>query len=401
MKVKVYKFGGTSLDGKRKIKSAVSVCVSEINRGYKLVCVVSAIGKTTDKLYDLVQGINPGVTVDESIRIVGLGEIISARVIGYALKKEGIKSMIIEPNSKEWPIFLKGDGSINKRRTEQQIKRYFPEIFKNVDSIVVPGFIALREDGDWGTLGRGGSDTTAFVLGKYVEADEIIMVKDVDGVYTADPNIIPDAKKLKYINADDLSTLSSFGSEVIHYDALPFKGKKQKVKIIHHSFGDLSYEGTVIDGKVSRKLFLLDDKLSLITVFKKDITSKKELIEELTQKIFGISKIFGMTLGIDYLGFYIPTDMSRKVINELAKVSSHKKIRIVEKKEIALLIMRRESPVNLPGMINYLLTPLANKKLNIVEVITIGREILLFIRWEDRGKAMQALKKGKINDSRE
>ncbi|MCK4584560.1 aspartate kinase, partial [candidate division WOR-3 bacterium] len=393
MKLKVYKFGGTSLEGKKKIKSAVSACISEIKGGSKLVCVVSAMGKTTDKLYNLVLGIDPDVTIEESMGIVGMGEIISARIFDYSLKKEGAKSMLLEPYSKEWPLFLKKDGSINRSRTEKNIKKYFPEFFKNFDSIVVPGFIALKKNGDWGSLGRGGSDTTAFILGKYLGAEEIVIVKDVNGVYTADPTILPNAKQLKYISADDLSTLSSFGAQVIHSDALSFKGKTQKVRIIHHSFGDLAYEGTIIDGKVTRKLFILEDKLSLISIYKKDITGDKGLIKNLTSRIFGITKVFGTTLGIDYLGFYVPTDTSRKVLEKLGNISSQKELRIVERRDIALLIMRRESPVNLPGMLNYLLTPLAKKQLNIVEVITIGREILLFIRWEDRKKAMQALKR--------
>lgn len=395
MRLKVYKFGGTSLQGNKRIKNAVSACVDEIKGGSKLVCVVSAIGKTTDELYNLVQEINPDVTLDESMGIIGLGEIISARVFNYSLKKEGIKSMQLEPSSKAWPLFLDKDNNIDRDLTEKRIKEFFPELLNDFDSVVVPGFIALKKNGDWGTLGRGGSDTTAFILGKYLEAEEIIIVKDVNGIYTADPAILPDARRLKYISADELSTLSSFGAKVIHSDALSFKDKAQKVRIIHHSFGDLVYEGTVIDGKVERKLFLLEDELSLISICKKDLAGDRELVKIITNEAIQMTKVFGTTLGIDYLGFYVPSQMSHKVIEKLGMISSQRELNIVERKDVALLIMRRETPVNLPGMINYLLTPLAEKQVNIVEVVTIGREILLFIKWEDREKAMQALKGGK------
>lgn len=398
MKLKVYKFGGACLEGKKRITNAVSACISEIKNGSKLVTVVSAMGKTTDELYKLVQEIDPGVTLEDSMKIVGMGEIISARIFNYSLKKAGIKSVVLEPQSEKWPLFLKKDGNLNKSLTEKKIKRFLPEFLKDFDSVVVPGFIALKKNGDWGTLGRGGSDTTAFILGKYLCAHEIVIVKDVNGIYTADPAILSEARQLKYISAEDLSTISSFGAKVIHSDALSFKRKNQKVRIIHHSFGDLSYEGTVIDGEVTRKLFLLETQLSMISVYKKDITGDRKLIQNLTRKILETTKVFGTTLGIDYLGFYVTSNKSHRVMEKLEKISLEKELNIVERKNVALLIMRRESPVNLPGMINYLLEPLAKKQLNIIEVITIGREILLFIGWEDRMKAMQALKRGKVKE---
>jgi len=393
MKLKVYKFGGTSLEGAERIKSAVSAAISEVKRGTKLICVVSAMGKTTDELFNLIQKIDPDVRVEQVMGIIGMGEIISARVFNYSLKRKGIKTQLVEPYSDEWPIYLKKDGSINKSRTERNVKNLFLHFFDNVDAVVVPGFVALKGNEEWGTLGRGGSDTTAFILGKYLNAEEVVIVTDVDGVYTADPKILLKARHLKYIDADELSTLSAFGAKVIHSDALSFKTVNQKVKIIHHSFGELVYEGTVIDGKVNRKLFLLGTKLSLISVCKKDMTGSQKLIKSLINTLLKMTKVFGLTLGIDYLGFYVPSNQSSKIIKKIGEIQNDKDFNVVERDNIALLVMSRESSVNLPGMINYLLTPLAKKRINIVEVITIGREILVFIKWEDRIKAMQVLKR--------
>ncbi len=394
MQVKVYKFGGASLRDKSKIMLAVSACVSEVKSGTKIVCVVSAMGSTTDQLFSLIQNLDPETTVDKSMEILGMGEMISARILNYMLKIAEVRSMILEPGAKKWPLILKTDGSLNRSQTKSRIERNFPGFFRDFDCIVVPGFIAVKKSGEWGTLGRGGSDTTAFVLGKYLKAVEVVMVKDVDGIYAVDPSIFPKAKHLRLISADSLSTMSSFGANVIHSDALSYKKKGQKAKIVHHSFGNLEYEGTVIDGKVGRKLFLLDQELSLISICKKDITGNRKLIKKLTCMVLETSNVFGTTLGIEYLGFYVPDEKSQKVIKKLANVSKKFGLSIIETKNVALLIMKRESPVNLPGMINYLLSPLAKKHLNVVEVISIGREILLFIRWKDRIKAMQALRRG-------
>lgn len=396
MIIKVFKFGGTSLGDAKLIDNAVSASRAEIERGSKVISVVSAMGNMTDRLYNIVQGIDRGATVEDSMEVVGMGEIISGRIFNYLMNQKGIKSKLIEPFAEEWPIVLNDNSQLDKNSTKERVTKYFPEYFESYDSIVVPGFIALRTDKKWGTLGRGGSDTTAFILGRYTEAEEVIIVTDVEGVYTADPSVYGDAEHIKYIDADDLSTMSSFGSQVIHSDALSFKGSKQKARIIHHSFGDVAYEGTVIDGTATRKLFLLEDKLSLITIYKKDITGGKKLVKELSNIIYGLSKVFGVTLGIDYLGFYVPFDISKDIVIRLGKISQDRGFNIAEKGNIALLIMRRESPANLPGMINYLLTPLAEEKLNVVEVISIGREILIFVRWDDREKAMDILKKHNV-----
>jgi aspartate kinase len=393
MRIKVFKFGGTSLGNAKMIDNAVSASMAEIRKGSKVISVVSAMGKMTDRLYNIVQEIDKGVTVEDSMEVLGMGEIISGRIFNYLMKQKGIKSKLVEPFAEDWPIVLDDHSQLDKSKTDRKVKKYFPKIFERYDSIVVPGFIALQKNRKWGTLGRGGSDTTAFILGRYIGAEEVIIVTDVDGVYSADPSVYGDAKHINYIDADDLSTMSSFGSQVIHSDALSFKGSEQKARIIHHSFGNLAYEGTVIDGTATRKLFLLEDRLSLITIYKKDITGSKKLVKKLSDLIYGLSKVFGVTLGIDYLGFYIPFDISKDVVRRLGKISQERGFNIAEKRDIALLIMRRESPVNLPGMINYLLTPLAEKKLNIVEVISIGREILIFVRWGDRENAMKILKR--------
>jgi aspartate kinase len=393
MSIKVYKFGGSSLEGRGRILSAATACINETENRGKVICVVSALGKSTDRLYSLVKEINPAVTVEQSMPVVGMGEIISSRLITYALLERGAKAMSLEPFSKEWPILLKKSGSLSKRGTRKAIKTSLPSLLDAYDVIVIPGFIGVKPDGTWGTLGRGGSDTTAFIIAKYIDAEEIIMVKDVDGIFTADPSVVPEAKQLKYIDADELFTMSAFGAGVLHADALSYKGKKQRVKIIHHSFGNLAYGGTVVDGTVERELYLLEEKLNLISFYKKDIAGEREVVEALTGSVMRKSKVFGTTLGIDYLGFYIPSDASRAIIASAGKIAVRNQIKLIERKGIALLIMRRESPVNLPGMITYLLTPLSRAQINVVEVITIGREILVFTNWRDRLEAMDILKK--------
>ncbi len=394
MPTKIYKFGGTSLGDAEKMVSAANALVCGVTRDEKIICVVSAMGKTTDELYAVVRKMDPRTSISASISVVGMGEIISARMLGYALKQAGVNVMCLEPFSGKWPILLKRDGSLSKRRTAKAVKEHLPSLLRRHDVIVVPGFIGVKPGGTWGTLGRGGSDTTAFIIGKYIKADEIIIVKDVNGIYDADPSIVPDAKQLQYIDADELSTMSALGAGVLHADALSYKGKGQKVKIIHHSFGDLAYGGTVVDGTVERSLYLLDEKLDLISFCKKDIAGERKLIGQLTKRIMEQTRVFGTTLGIDYLGFYVPSEASRRALASASRISMEHSIKLIERKDIALLIMRRESPVNLPGMIAYLLTPLSKEKVNVVEVITIGREILVFTQWKDRVRAMNILKRG-------
>ncbi len=378
--MKVVKFGGTSLGDIERVNTAINSVIEYSKKNEKIIVVVSAMDDDTDILLSLIKGVG----AREEPEFISLGEIKSARLFYYGLLSKGVKTQLIEPYSPYWPLFVK-DMEIIEPSMESALK--ILEDFKDIQVFVFPGFIAIDDKGKLITLGRGGSDTSAFMLGKLFNADEVIIVTDVEGVFNTDPNLFP-AEKIKEISADKLMTLSSFGARVMHEEALRFKDKNQKSKIIHYKFGNLEYEGTGIFGEVKREIFLFKGDVSLITLHKEDLISN---IWDIYDIIKG-SKIFSIITGVDFIGLYIPTKDLKSMIEKIMKSI---KLEITSKDGISMIVLRKEVPVDRPGLISSILEELRKENISIVEISSIGREIQIFVKKEDSEKVLKILRKEK------
>ncbi len=378
--MKVVKFGGTSLGNIERVNNAIDSVTHLAKKGEKLIVVVSAMDDETDNLISYIRGVG----CKEEPDFITLGEIKSARLFYYGLLSRGINCKIIEPNSPYWPIYVK-DMDIMEEVGKEMVSRIMED--RDFQVIVFPGFVALNEERNIITLGRGGSDTSAFILGKLFNAEEVIIVTDVEGVYNTDPNLFP-SEKISNISADKLMTLSSFGARVMHESALRFKSEFQKSKVIHYKFGDLEYEGTGIFGEVKREIFLFKEDVSLLTLHKEDIISN---IWDYYDLIKG-TKVFSLITGVDFIGFYVPTQDVKNLIN---KIMEKEKIEITCKNGISMIVLRREVPVDRPGLISSVLEELKKENISIVEVSSIGREIQLFVKKEDAEDVLKILRKEK------
>jgi len=191
MGIIVAKFGGTSIGDGEKIKKAAESVVKEYMRGLKVVVVVSAIDKTTDDILNIVdKSIGDSVTEKQLADIISMGEITSVRVFSSTIESLGVKSEYLDPHMDNWPVTTNSDylnAKINFKATEENSE----EIIKLLDQGIIPvlcGFLGKDGEGNVTTLGRGGSDITAFLLGHCLQADEVIIVTDVGGVMSTDPN---------------------------------------------------------------------------------------------------------------------------------------------------------------------------------------------------------------------
>uniref|UniRef100_A0A7C4U7W7 Aspartate kinase n=1 Tax=candidate division WOR-3 bacterium TaxID=2052148 RepID=A0A7C4U7W7_UNCW3 len=377
--MKVVKFGGTSLGNSERFNLAIDSVSSLVKKNEKVIVVVSAMGDETDELISLIKGVG----WKEEPEFLSLGEIKSARLFYFGIKSRGIDGVVIEPSSPYWPLFIK-DMEIIEDIAFKKVSSILNDL-KDKSVFIFPGFIAIDESGKIITLGRGGSDTSAFMLGKLFNADEVIIVTDVEGVYNLDPNLFP-AEKIKEISADKLMTLSSFGAKVMHEEALRFKDKNQKSKIIHYKFGDLEYEGTGIFGEVKRDIFLFKDDVSLITIHKEGIIS--DLWDLL--KILNGTRIFSIITGVDFLGIYIPSNELKETIEKMLVIKS---VDITYKNGISIVVLRKEVPVDRPGLVSSILEELKKANISIVEISSIGREIQIFVKKEDTENVLSILRK--------
>ena len=200
MALLVAKFGGSSVASLDKIKH-IAGRIKEL--GHQMVIVVSAMGDTTDELIELAAKIGEGLSPREMDMLLATGEQQSAALTALTLQSMGCQAISLTG----WQAGIKSDASHSKARisgiSNERIKKELDE--GNV--VVIAGFQGLSPDGDITTLGRGGSDTTAVALAASIKAERCLIFTDVDGVYTADPRIVPEAAKLNQISYEECSTM--------------------------------------------------------------------------------------------------------------------------------------------------------------------------------------------------
>ncbi|MBC1423712.1 aspartate kinase [Listeria seeligeri] len=217
MKIIVQKFGGTSVQNEKIRLMAFNHIKHALNDGYKVVVVVSAIGRygdpyATDTLLELIGAKETKLTAREQDTLLSVGETISASVFSNMLKEANIKA---EAFSGGQAGIITSNDHLNAKITEVDTTRLH-QALESLDVAVVAGFQGMAENGDITTLGRGGSDTSAAALGVSLQADYIDIFTDVDGMMTADPRIVEHARSLPKVSYNEVSNMAYQGAKVIH-----------------------------------------------------------------------------------------------------------------------------------------------------------------------------------------
>ncbi|WP_449240773.1 aspartate kinase [Desulfoscipio gibsoniae] len=208
----VQKFGGTSVGDASRIKNVARRVVEQYRQGNQIVVVVSAMGDSTDDLIDLSRQITDSPSPREMDMLLSTGEQVSIALLAMAIKNLGVEAVSLTGPQ----AGIKTDVYYSKSRiTAVDNTRMRAELAKG-KILIVAGFQGLNEYGDITTLGRGGSDTTAVVLSAALQADLCEIFTDVDGVYTTDPRVVPEACKLDTITYDEMLELAHLGAAVLH-----------------------------------------------------------------------------------------------------------------------------------------------------------------------------------------
>jgi len=245
MAIVVQKYGGSSVADADKIRNVARRAIAAQEKGNQVVVVVSAMGKTTDNLIKLASQVTDEPDERELDFLLSTGEIVSCSLLAMALKAMDGKAISLSGAQ----AGIKTDGVYSRARilgiNPQRIHR---ELDKG-RIVIVAGFQGISKDMDITTLGRGGSDTTAVALAIALGADRCEIYTDVDGVYTADPKLVPEARKLDEIGYEEMLELASVGSKVMHSRAVEL-GEVYKMPIlVASSFSD--NPGTLIHGGAS------------------------------------------------------------------------------------------------------------------------------------------------------
>lgn len=397
----VVKFGGTSVQDAVRIKKAAQSIIQQAKKGYETVVVVSAMGNTTDTLTSLLKNSAKDCIEDRDYAdFVSMGERISARILSATIKSMGFSSKYFDPADDNFPIIT--DSNFNQAKilspeSKEKCQKIIEPLLKKGIIPVVCGFLGKNcEDGSITTLGRGGSDITAFALGNFLQADEVIIVTDAVGVLSADPRIIKKPVTLKEISVEEMGILAEGGAKVLHPQALKYKTDQMKAKIIHFQNGDLGTEGTEITGAFKSKLTLFKEKLTMLTILGSEIFDTPGLLKKIISPISDNHiSLYGVSIGTKHIGIYVMQNYAQKSYDLIHPVviEDERLKSVTLKKDIALIIVRSRDFIETPGIIQQITQPLANKDINIIEMNTIKTDILIFLDWKDREFAFQIINK--------
>lgn len=245
----VQKYGGTSVANPERIKAVVSRVAKYKRDGHDVVVVVSAMSGETNKLISLAEEMMPHPDNRELDVIVSSGEQVTSGLTALGLINEGFKAKSYAGHQ----IKIKTDKAYSKARILKIDDEKIHDDLKNDYVVVVAGFQGVDNDGNITTLGRGGSDTTAVALAAALKADECQIYTDVDGIYTTDPRVVADARKLKSITFEEMLELASLGSKVLQTRSVECAGKF-KVKLRVLSSFETDGEGTIITFEEDEKM---------------------------------------------------------------------------------------------------------------------------------------------------
>jgi len=382
----VAKFGGTSLGSGDRIDRAADSIAGAVEAGHEIAVVASAMGSTTD---DLLEDITFETDDIDRAEIVSMGERTSVRMLKAALSVRDIDAIFLEPGDDDWPVITNELGEVDVEETRPRAAALADRLDGGVP--VIPGFLAEDHDGTVTTLGRGGSDTSAVMLGNYMDADEVVIITDVEGVMTGDPRVVEGARNVGEITVDELRNLSFRGAEVVAPSALSYKDEHLGVRVVHYQHGDLLSGGTRIEGQFESLIDMRETPLSCLTVAGRALRNRHGILSDLAtglqQEAINVDAVAS---GMDSVTFYVDrevADRAEAVLHETVVSDETLSSVTVDDPVAAIRVTGGELP-NQPGVIQTIIAPLADAGINIIDLITSATSVAVFVDWDDREAAL-------------
>ncbi|MGM9512837.1 aspartate kinase [Roseateles sp. DB2] len=221
----VHKYGGTSMGSTDRIRNVAKRVAKWARAGHQMVVVPSAMSGETNRLLGLAKELSPASSSPALMReldmIAATGEQVSVGLLAIALQAEGLEAV----SYTGWQVPVATDSSYTKARIESIDDKRVRADLAAGKVVVITGFQGIDERNNITTLGRGGSDTSAVAIAAAMKADECLIYTDVDGVYTTDPRVVPEARRLKSISFEEMLEMASLGSKVLQIRSVEFAGK--------------------------------------------------------------------------------------------------------------------------------------------------------------------------------
>lgn len=397
MKIIVQKYGGTSVENIEKIKKVAKKVIAKKEEGFQMVVVVSAMGKTTDALIDLSKEISSNPSKRDLDMLLSTGEQVSISLLSMAFQEYGYESISLTG----FQAGIKTKGPYNKNKISDIDINKIKDNLEKGKIVVVAGFQGINEEGDITTLGRGGSDTTAVALSAKLNSLCCIYT-DVEGIYSVDPRIYKDAKKLASISYEEMMEMASLGAGVMETRAVEI-GCKYKVPIyVASSSKDIG--GTYIkerDKSMEEKVITgLSISSDILMVTVNNLVFNSDNIATLFEKVAKEN------INVDMISQTSPMDekvnvsftTSKDELNALNKVMKEMKdenneIEVVIEENISKISVVGIGMMNQSGVTAQVFRILADNNIEFKQVTTSEISISYTVASSDREKAVQILAK--------
>ena len=393
MKIVVLKFGGTSVGTVERIKKVANIITSYIKKRYKVIVVSSAMSGVTNDLIKKSKKLSNNFNLSEYDVLVSSGEQMSCALISGRLNHIGHKSQ----SWMGWQIPILTEGSHSSSRIVKIYKKRIINFLKNGGIPVIAGFQGISPDRRITTLGRGGSDASAIMIAKFFKAEKCIIYTDVEGVYTTDPRMIRDSKKIKVISYEEMLEMSSLGAKVMQPISIQ-DARLNRIDInVKSSFKNKT--GTLIttgiaftknDAKIS--LLGVKDKPGVAASIFKPLSENSINVDMVVQNISANGKETDLT-------FTIKTDDIKKT-EKLLKNNKKIKFRdLLINKNVSKISIIGVGMITTPGVTYRMFQALAKKQINIQVISTSEIKISVLINKKYTKKAVAILhKEFKLNN---
>lgn len=391
----VKKFGGSSVANKERIYNVARRCIQDYQKGHSVVVVLSAMGDTTDELLALAKDINPDATKREMDMLLTTGEQVSVSLMAMAMHAMNVPAV-----------------SLNGFQVQMHCtSRYGNARFKQIDTerinheldgrkiVIVTGFQGINKYDDYVTLGRGGSDTTAVALAAALDADKCEIYTDVDGVFTADPRVVPNARKLDAITYDEMLELATSGAKVLHNRSVEMAKKYGVEMVVRSSLNET--EGTIVREVVKMEKMLItgvaaDKNTARISVIgledKPGIAFK--VFHRLAKNNINIDIILQSVgrEGTKDISFTVAQDDLKDALVVLEDNKEALGIQeITHNESVAKVAIVGAGMMSNPGVASKMFEALANNRININMISTSEIRITVLIDEKDVDKAVSAI----------
>ena len=401
MAIIVQKFGGTSVANPERIKSVANTIIKCRDKGNDVIVVVSAMSGETNKLIKLAEEMMRFPHARELDAIVSTGEQVTSGLMALGLINLGVKAKSYSGHQ----IKIKTDQSHSKARILEIDDKKVKKDLKDGYVVVVAGFQGADKDGNITTLGRGGSDTTAVALAAALDAEECQIYTDVDGIYTTDPRMVPEARKLESITFEEMLEMASLGSKVLQTRSVEFAGK-YKVKLRVLSSFSANGNGTVItfeeknhmEDPVITGIAFVKDEAELTVLGVPDMPGVAyQILGPIADAKIDVDMIIqniGQDGLIDLTFTVHKTDMTKTLDILDKKVKAHVNAReIIGNNKIAKLSIVGVGMRSNPGVASKMFRTLAEEGINISAISTSEIKISVILEEKSLDKAVKALHK--------